>query len=68
MSDRIREGLRQYLREERRRLNMIEDLIDQNQELERDVAHWRARYDILIEAKTEASNEQEAYGSSNLDK
>ena len=65
---RFRDEYRQELREERRRLNRMDALLDYIDELEAEVEHWKSRYQILLEAKTEAENEEVVNGSSDLDK
>lgn len=67
MDSGFRNEFRKDLRQRRAFYNRIDDMLDYINELENEVQHWRDRYDILLEAKTEASNEEEANGSSNLD-
>lgn len=66
MGNRHYEELRHFIREKRIEIARIESLCDYVDELEQKVEHWKSRYEILVEAKTEASNEEEANGANTI--
>ena len=53
MHRRYREELRHDLRERRQYIAKVESLLDYIDELEAEVKHWKHRFEIVVEARSE---------------
>lgn len=67
MGSRHKDSLRQYIQQKRKNIAMLESLCDYCDELEWKVQQLQNKLDIIYDARTEVSNDEESDGSSDLD-
>lgn len=67
MGSRHKDSLRQYIQQKRKNIAMLESLCDYCDELEYEVQMLKDKLDIIYDARTEVSNDEEADGSNTMD-
>lgn len=67
MGSRHKDSLRQYIQQKRKNIAMLESLCDYCDELEYEVQMLKNKLDIIYDARTEVSNDEEADGSNTMD-
>lgn len=67
MGSRHKDSLRQYIQQKRKNIAMLESLCDYCDELEYEVQSLKNKLDIIYDARTEVSNDEEADGSNTMD-
>jgi hypothetical protein len=67
MANRYKDEIRDYIRDKRVKIAMLESLCDYCDELEWKVQTLQNKLDIIYDARTEVSNDEESHDGSNLD-
>jgi hypothetical protein len=68
VTNRYKTELRQYIQKKRKRIAMLESLCDYCDELEWKVQDLQNKLEIIYDARTEVSNDEESNDSSHMDK